>query len=212
VRWAVWRRSYLSLNRNASAVSTGLGLSESVEAQHRRVVRQGMVWSGRWRRGDPQWEGPKFLSILQVRLFVYCSSSSIPHFLSIFLYLLNICFPPTFIFASSNVSSFSCFYSATIQLLKHSFLLRFCGYHRRTEIHATASYAWIVGLNHDFFDGCVGSANLSICYVYLIFERPFKLRSTSVPTVSIPYYPQRPLLHTLRHLLIVLFTNWVLPL
>jgi hypothetical protein len=83
---------------------------------------------------------------VQVRLFVYRPSSSIPPTLIIlvrFFSSLNISFPPTFIFFSSNVYSFSYyFYSETIQLLKRSFLLRFCGYqtnrdsrHRLLSLH-----------------------------------------------------------------------------
>jgi len=187
VGWVVWGQSYL--NRNASVAFSGLGPSESVEAQGGECAgSQSLTTRNGMERAietcNPWWEGRKFLSIVQVRLFVYCY---LPPFLLTSIILvqflpLNICFPHTFIASSSHISSFSFLYSATIQRLKLTLLLRFCGYHRRTEIHATAPCACFVEPDHDLFGGCVGSApnNVSILPHLLEPTRNLQVQSTSV--------------------------------
>jgi len=55
---------------------------------------------------------------------------------------------------------------------------RFCGYHRRTEIHVHASCACFVGLDHDPFSGCVGSALNSVSILPHLLDANSKSRST----------------------------------
>jgi len=58
----------------------------------------------------------------------------------------------------------------------HSLLLRFCGYHRRTEIHVTVSCACFVGPDHDLSGGCIGSA---LSNVFILLDANSKSRSTT---------------------------------
>jgi len=125
----------------------GAGMEKAQDCQ---VLRQGMVRSWRWRRGD--WRSPLrqdavFLSIIQVHLFIYRLSSPIPfyidHFLSIFISPLTSIFPHTFTFASLNIFS----PTFTVQRSNSSNSLS-C---RWTEIH-DITYAHLVGPDHDLFD------------------------------------------------------------
>ena len=140
-------------------------------------------------------------------MFVYRSPSSIPsyidHSCSIFFFYLITCF----------ITLFCLFFAYFLILLllqcndptpqTHALLLRFCGYHRQTEIYVTASCACFVGPDHDPFGGCVGSASTAFpsYLIYWMPTRSLEVQSTSIRhsflmTVLLP--PQRPLLHTFR--------------
>jgi hypothetical protein len=60
----------------------------------------------------------------------------------------------------------------------NSLLLRFCGYHRQTEIHATAPCACFVGPDPDLFGGSVGSALNNVSIVTHLLDAYSKSRST----------------------------------
>jgi len=183
VGWVVWGQSYL--NRNASVAFSGLGPSESVEAQGgERSGSQSLTTRNGMERAietcNPWWEGRKFLSIVQVRLFVYCY---LPPFLPTSIILvqflpLNICFPHTFSASSSYISSFSFF---TAQRFNSSNPLpppSLCGYHRRTEVHATTPCACFVGPNCDLFGRCVGSALNNVSTLPHLLDANSKSRCT----------------------------------
>jgi hypothetical protein len=143
-------------------------------------------------------------------LFVYRSSSSIPSYIDhsrsiILFFVLLISFFLTRLLSLLRIFSHSPAFTA--QRSNSSNLLRFRGYHRRTEIHATAC-ACFVGPDHDFFGECIGSAfnNVSILPHP---TRSLEIQPTSVrhsfrlyylppPRCWCPYLPQRPLLHALR--------------
>ena len=154
-------------------------------AHHRRVLRQGVVWSRQYRRGDLQWEGRKFCR------FVY----------SFIAYLL-----PTLIIAftvqrSNSSSALSPPLLGLSQTNRDSCYLLLCLHLLDpTRIFST-----------DALSQCLSSVTSSS---ERQFELRFtSVHTISIPyyhtTLNAP--PSTPLLYTLPHFLIM-FTNWVLAL
>ena len=185
--WAVWRRSYL--NRNASAASSRLGPSESVAAQGGECARSQSLMTRNADDRDMVIHDGKDASFCRSCRFVCSFIAHLPPFLPtsiilfrFFFYLrLNNMFPRTFtVYSSSHISSFSCFYSATIRLLKlilSSFALAVV-ITNRDSCHPCACF---VGLNHDPFGGCVGSTSTAFpsYLIYWMPTRSLEVQSTS---------------------------------
>ena len=121
------------------------------------------------------------LSLVFLHSFLHCSFSF--DFSFFFMYLLT----SVFLTRLLSLSIFSHSPAFTAQR-SNSSNLRFCGYHRRTEIHATTC-ACFVRPDRDLFRGRVGSALNNVSTLPHLLDANSKsrstvhIRSTFVPTV-----------------------------
>jgi len=174
VGWAVWRRSYL--NRNASAAFSG-----------------GAGW--RTRRIAESYAGDRDMEIHDGKDASFCRScrfvcpfiAHLPPFLPTSIILVQL----FFFFSSYNIC-FSSHFSSLLRMFPYSpafteqlsnsskslSSFAFCGGHRRTEIHATASCACFVGPDHALFGGCIGSALNNVSILPHPLDANSKSRST----------------------------------
>jgi hypothetical protein len=129
---------------------------------------------------------------VQVRLFAYPSFSSIfclitSVFLTRLFSLLRM-FPHSLLLQRNDPTPQA-----------RSLFLRFCGYHRRTEIHATTSCACFIGPHHDdhdLFGGCVGSTPNNVSILPHLLNAHSKSRSTvHIRSDCIIFYHLNPSVH-----------------
>ena len=193
--WAVWRRSCLNRNAQcdlqwAGAIGVGAGAGWGT----RRIAESySKEWYGAGDRDMVIYDG-KDASFCRSHRFVCSFIARLPPFLPtlfilvrfffFFMYLLTSIFLTRLL---SLLSIFSHSPAFTAQR-SNSSNLRFCGYHRRTEIHATTC-ACFVRPDRDLFRGRVGSALNNVSTLPHLLDANSKsrstvhIRSTFVPTV-----------------------------
>jgi len=112
VGWAVWRRSYL--NRNASAASSGLGPSESVQAQGGERARSQSLTTRNAGDRDMVIHDGKDASFCRSCRFVCSFIAHHPPFLPTSIILVRL-----FFFSSYNIC-FSSHLSSLLRMFPHS--------------------------------------------------------------------------------------------